>query len=334
MGGGRLATLGLDVGASHSRALLVGDDGRPWAAARAPGAAVGPGAPDPLPSLRSLCETVFARALAGGHPVLRELRVVAGFAGAGRPQRAARARAALETALAAAAMEVVSLRVCTDADIALAAVRPGRPDEPAAVLVAGTGSMALARGAAGEARAGGWGRYLGDPGGGAWIGAQGLVAVAEFLDGRRPQAEGLAAALLSAADLTAEQLPEAAAARWADPARLAALAPLVLERASFDAAAKRIVAAAARGLAGMLCAARARAAVGPQAATGLSGGLWSASGGVLEDALRAALPPASAGRTVRLTFPPAAAAAAVALEPAAAGVLVEALVAAVPAELA
>ena len=330
--GCQVAALGLDVGASHSRALLVGDDGRPWAAARAAGAAVGPGAPDPYPALRSLCAAILARALAGGHPAPDALRVVAGFAGAGHPERATRALGALAAALADAELGVASLRVCTDADIALAAVRPGEPDEPAAVLIAGTGSMALARGAAGEARAGGWGRYLGDPGGGAWLGAEGLVAVAEFLDGRRPGAEGLAAALMDQAGLTAARLSEAAAARWADPARLAALAPLVLGRAGFDPEAGRIVAAGAEGLAGLLRAARARAGTAPQALTGLAGGLWSASDGVLFQALAAALPSGWADRMVPLTLPPAAAAAALALDAAAARVLVEALVA-VPPEL-
>ena len=328
-----LAAMGVDVGASHSRALLVGDDGRPWSAARAAGAAVGPGAPDPYPALRSLCETVLSRSLAAGHPVPRSLRVVAGFAGAGQPARAERARHALAAALADTALGVASLRVCTDADIALAAVCPGVPHGSAAVLIAGTGSMALARGPRGEARAGGWGRYLGDPGGGAWLGAQGLVAVAEFLDGRRPQAAELAAALMQQEGLAAAQLAEEAAVRWAEPARLAALAPLILERARSDPAAEGIVLGAAQGLVGLLRAACAQAGSGAQAPLGLAGGLWSAAGGVLRQALAAALPSDWAARMFLLTLPPAAAAAVLALKAPAARALAAAL-AVVPPELA
>ncbi|WP_415491332.1 N-acetylglucosamine kinase [Acetobacter sp.] len=51
-------------------------------------------------------------------------------------------------------------------------------------VLAGTGSVTLARGVGGQmARVGGWGWLLGDEGGGYWIGREALGAVTRFLDG-------------------------------------------------------------------------------------------------------------------------------------------------------
>jgi N-acetylglucosamine kinase-like BadF-type ATPase len=55
------------------------------------------------------------------------------------------------------------------------------------VIIAGTGSIAYGRDAAGRAaRAGGWGYLLGDEGGGFWIGRAALTAVVRQFDGRGP----------------------------------------------------------------------------------------------------------------------------------------------------
>ena len=57
--------------------------------------------------------------------------------------------------------------------------------EPGVVLIAGTGVVALAIGADGALRtADGWGPWLGDEGGGAWIGAAGLRTALRAHDGR------------------------------------------------------------------------------------------------------------------------------------------------------
>ena len=54
-------------------------------------------------------------------------------------------------------------------------------------LVAGTGSVAYGRNAAGKtARAGGWGYLAGDEGSAYWIGREALAALALALDGRGP----------------------------------------------------------------------------------------------------------------------------------------------------
>lgn len=75
--------------------------------------------------------------------------------------------------------------VVNDALIALVA---GAGDAHGVVIVAGTGSIAYGRDAAGRAaRAGGWGFVLGDEGGGFWIGRAALNAVVRQFDGRGPK---------------------------------------------------------------------------------------------------------------------------------------------------
>src|SRR5437899_1484782 len=74
--------------------------------------------------------------------------------------------------------------VVNDALIALVA---GAQDAPGIVIIAGTGSIAYGRNAAGEAaRAGGWGHMIGDEGSGYWIGREALAAVMRAGDGRGP----------------------------------------------------------------------------------------------------------------------------------------------------
>lgn len=75
--------------------------------------------------------------------------------------------------------------VDNDARIALTA---GIGFGPGVALIAGTGSVAFGRNAAGEeARAGGWGPTIGDEGSGYWIAVQGLSSIAQSLDGRAPR---------------------------------------------------------------------------------------------------------------------------------------------------
>jgi N-acetylglucosamine kinase-like BadF-type ATPase len=74
--------------------------------------------------------------------------------------------------------------VVNDALIALVA---GAGDDRGMVVIAGTGSIAYGRDAAGRAaRSGGWGYLLGDEGGGYWIGRAALSAVVRQFDGRGP----------------------------------------------------------------------------------------------------------------------------------------------------
>jgi len=126
------------------------------------------------------------------------------------------------------------------------------------VLIAGTGVVALAIGADGALRmTDGWGPWLGDEGGGAWIGAAGLRAALRAHDGRGPST-----ALLDAARARFGA-PQTWPAHLTDAAALASFAPEVLA-AQGDNVAIAIVGAAAEALA---TAARA-AGDGPVAMVG------------------------------------------------------------------
>jgi N-acetylmuramic acid 6-phosphate etherase len=177
--------------------------------------------------------------------------VIVGAAGALAAPDAARA---LGNALLAS-LRAERIAVTSDAVIAHAGALDG---EPGVVLIAGTGVVALAIGAHGALRtADGWGPWLGDEGGGAWIGAAGLRAALRAHDGRGPSTTLLAAARARFG------APETWPAQLTGAAALASFAPDVLA-ADGDAAALAIVSAAAEAL-----AATARAAGdGPVALVG------------------------------------------------------------------
>ena len=177
--------------------------------------------------------------------------VIVGVAGALAAPDAARA---LGHALLAS-LRVQRVAVTSDAVIAHAGALDGRPG---VVLVAGTGVVALAIDAHGALRtADGWGPWLGDEGGGAWIGGAGLHAALRAHDGRGPSTTLLDAARARFGP------PETRPARHADAAAVASFAPDVLA-AEDDVAARAIVGAAADAL-----AATARAAGdGPVAMVG------------------------------------------------------------------
>jgi N-acetylglucosamine kinase-like BadF-type ATPase len=74
-----------------------------------------------------------------------------------------------------------SVRLTNDAELVLS----GLPECVGIALIAGTGSIALGRNAAGHAaRAGGWGHLLGDEGSGYDLGRRALQAAARAADGR------------------------------------------------------------------------------------------------------------------------------------------------------
>src|SRR5690242_13019814 len=145
--------------------------------------------------------------------------------------------------------------VTSDAVIAHAGALNG---EPGVVLIAGTGIVAVAIDANGALRTvDGWGPWLGDEGGGTWIGAAGLRAALRGHDGRGPSTTLLDAARARFGP------PETWPAQLTDAAALASFAPDVIA-AEGDAAALAIISAAAEAL-----AATARAAGdGPVAMVG------------------------------------------------------------------
>lgn len=108
------------------------------------------------------------------------LSLCAGVAGAGRPHEQRALTEALRTALERPD-RTVDVEVVSDAQIALDAAYD---DGSGVVVIAGTGSMVMARATTGDLlRAGGWGHVLGDAGSGHALGRAGLRAVAETFDG-------------------------------------------------------------------------------------------------------------------------------------------------------
>lgn len=172
--------------------------------------------------------------------------------------------------------------VTSDAVIAHAGALNG---EPGVVLIAGTGIVAVAIDANGALRTvDGWGPWLGDEGGGTWIGAAGLRAALRGHDGRGPSTTLLDAARARFG------APETWPAQLTDAAALASFAPDVIA-AKGDAAALAIISAAAEALAATASA----AGDGPVAMVGGLAGIEAlherldlipAAGDALDGALR------------------------------------------------
>lgn len=80
------------------------------------------------------------------------------------------------------------------------------PSGEGILLLAGTGSMAVARGPKGLVRVGGWGDLFGDEGSAYWIGRSALSLASRELDGRIP-ANGFATTLCAAFELNSDDEP-------------------------------------------------------------------------------------------------------------------------------
>jgi glucosamine kinase len=212
---------GVDGGGSRTRAVLAFTDGREITTVEGPKSAVRPG--ETARSAEVIASLVEQALSESGHGDARIAVLYAGLAGVGREEE----RRALQSELESrdVADEIV---VDTDAAIAL---YDAFGEGPGMILIAGTGSIAYARGINGaHARSGGWGPAFGDEGGGSWIGRRALSIVAAAADGREP-ATALTGAILTAAEVnTVEDLIPWAAA--ATPAALAELAPAVFTAAA------------------------------------------------------------------------------------------------------
>lgn len=147
-----------------------------------------------------------------------------GIAGAGRPEDQTLLRDwAIKTKLAD------HVEVSHDAPLLLAA---GTPEGWGVAVVAGTGSIAFARGPDGRtSRAGGWGFLLGDEGSGYALGLAGLQAVAQAADGRA-RATTLTKLVFDRLRLKRpEELVAAIYQTGLDRPTIAKLAPLVIDAA-------------------------------------------------------------------------------------------------------
>ncbi len=147
--------LGLDGGGTKTDCVLMDESGVILARSQS-------GPSNPLrvgfgAAITSVREAARQAIVLAGLPVdTSAAAVCAGLAGAGPPESAEKIRALL---IAEFSKSIV--QVCTDIDLTLAATGDG----PVIVLLAGTGSFAVGRNAAGEtARAGGYGSQIGDEG--------------------------------------------------------------------------------------------------------------------------------------------------------------------------
>ncbi len=161
-------------------------------------------------------------------------------------------------------------RVANDVELAFNGALAG---EDGVLVLAGTGSMAWARGPLGTHRVGGWGDLFGDEGSAYWIGRTALARISRELDGRDADS-GFAGAMLGRmgampADLSAWAYADA------PRARIAGLASEVSALAQKgDAVAQDLMQAAGAEL-GLLGQTAARLCGTPDR--------WSFAGGVMAD---------------------------------------------------
>ncbi len=109
-------------------------------------------------------------------------KILIGTAGAGRKDDAEKLKNAFNDFCAGKNIRLNSFEVTGDAEIAL---EGAFPDLPGCILIAGTGSVIFGKDSAGKIyRSGGFGRIIGDEGGGYSIGRKALQAVSKSMDGR------------------------------------------------------------------------------------------------------------------------------------------------------
>ena len=166
--------IGIDLGGSGTRAVLATADGEVLAAGRG-----GPSGAHGGAAGRRHIERALASALA---PIASRVgqascRVHVGVRGLSIPGR--REAVLLDLSVRLPQAEV---HISNDATIA---VWGGLAARAGVAVLAGTGSIAMARSADGrEARSGGYGYLVGDEGSGFWLGREAMAACLRALDGR------------------------------------------------------------------------------------------------------------------------------------------------------
>jgi N-acetylglucosamine kinase-like BadF-type ATPase len=153
--------------------------------------------------------------------------ILLGTSGAGRKNDAARLEKVFAEYAAKRGTEFNYFKVESDASIALEGAFSGKPG---CILIAGTGSILFCKDGDGKIhRIGGFGKLLGDEGGGYSIGKKGLTALSKELDGRSEN--GIIAKLASEkfGIISAEKLIEEV---YLNKMEIPAFAPLVLDAAA------------------------------------------------------------------------------------------------------
>ncbi|PIE11935.1 MAG: hypothetical protein CSA72_02135 [Rhodobacterales bacterium] len=246
----------LDGGGSRTRLALADRAGRVTRCPEGSGCS-----PTDVVQWRSVLTDVLAPATGAAH-------LVAGMAGVAEDPSAKAAAHALLSEVIAAPVTLMG-----DADLARAAAFGGGHG---VLIVAGTGSVAIAEGPHGAARAGGWGPLYSDQGSGYAIARAALRQASDGLEGVTGwEEEDFAQALCGALGIAAD--PQALYAWSAGKPRreIAALTGHVAELAEAgDPAAQALLASAGRELAKMAEAAALRAGLGLRFA-------WSGAGSVL-----------------------------------------------------
>jgi N-acetylglucosamine kinase-like BadF-type ATPase len=269
--------VGIDLGGSGTRAALADGCGNVVALGRGPtGLVSGAAANRRLArALDLVLAPIAVRIVDEDH-----VSIVAGTRGLSVPGRRERLELELTTRFPRA-----TVQVSNDAHIGLWG---GLAGAPGVAVVAGAGSIALARSAEGrEGRAGGWGYVLGDEGSGYWLGREAIRGYLRHLEGRTETGE--------LTRLVAEAIKRSSVVDvlgWFygghdQVERLAALAPLVSQAAARgDDLAVDILERAGHALAGASAAA-ARQVFAEAELQGLKvvcvGGVWAA-GTVLDHA--------------------------------------------------
>ncbi len=213
-----------------------------------------------------------------------------------------------EAALALLAERLPPAEVSVSND-ALIALEGALASQPGVAVLAGTGSIALARRADGvEVRSGGFGYLVGDEGSGFWLGRKAVAASLRSFEQNGPPTmlgELLCAAL--GLESVADLVPWVYRARQPAP-RLASLAPLVARAASDgDSVATALLQQAAGHLAELAVAVTRKAwpeSLPDALLVARCGGVWSAGPPLVEPfeaALRAAMP---AAQSVPPRLPP------------------------------
>ena len=241
MGAARRLVLGAYCGASRCRARLRDADGRSLAEAQGAGGNL---------------YTDFAAALAAVDKQIEAVCAKAGLAAAARGELAlGLGLAGLSSPADVEQVEkrysaFASVRAANDALVGCLGAHGGGDG---ALVIAGTGSAAIARVGGRETAIGGRGFLLGDDGSTAWVGAEAIRAALRAYDGVGPASPLTDEVMRRFGDpLTATQW-----ALTARPSGYSAFMPLVFERAAAgDAVARTIVDAAAKAIDALIVATR------------------------------------------------------------------------------
>ncbi len=180
--------LGIDGGQSSTTALIADEQGQVVGAGHAGPCnhVIGPEAEAKFLNVVGDCLKQACREISNGSKIPEFASACLGFSG-GAEDKAERSRELIRSP---------HLKITHDAEIALIGATAG---EPGIVSIAGTGSIAFGRNAAGRtARAGGWGYLFGDEGGAFDLVRRALRAALQFEEGWGP-ATSLHKGLLEAA---------------------------------------------------------------------------------------------------------------------------------------